>query len=159
MNKKGFTLMEVLLVVTIAAVVGIGSVVMYETTTNVTKEEDLKNTYVDIEQAATLYMDVDSSALISFRENNYLSVPILTLKSNNYIDSDLKNPVDNSDISDDYLVYIYVEKKQNKSYLNTCIVERAGTSGTPKCIANNEGEACGCCNFETNSDNPACKQK
>lgn len=156
MNKKGFTLMEVLLVVTIAAVVGIGSVVMYETTTNVTKEEELKNTYVDIEQAATLYMDVDSSALISFRENNYLSVPILTLKSNNYIDSDLKNPVDNSDIPDDYLVYIYVEKKQNKSYLNTCIVKRVG-SGTPKCIANSEGEACGCCNFETNSSNPACK--
>ena len=96
--KNGFTLMEVLLVITIASIVGVSSVVMYETTTNVTKEEKLKNTYVDIQKAASLYMDIDSNALESFRENKYLNVPLSTLESNNYVEDELKNPVDNSDI-------------------------------------------------------------
>ena len=41
--RNGFTLMEVLVVITISAIIGVSSVVMYETTTNVTKDEELKN--------------------------------------------------------------------------------------------------------------------
>ena len=87
--RNGFTLMEVLVVITISAIIGVSSVVMYETTTNVTKDEELKNIYIDIQNAAMLYMDIDSNALNSFQENKYLNIPISTLESNNYIDSDL----------------------------------------------------------------------
>ena len=145
--KNGFTLMEVLIVVLISAIIGVSSVVMYETTTNVTKEQELKNTYIDIQEAAMLYMDVESSALSSFRENQYLNVPISILQSDNYLDSELKNPVDNSEISSDYIVRIYIKKdtSSGKSFLNSCIVKR--TSSTPECIANSDGENKNCCDY------------
>ncbi len=145
--KNGFTLMEVLIVVLISSIIGVSSVVMYETTTNITKEQELKNTYVDIQEAAMLYMDIDSNALSSFRENQYLNVPISLLQSDNYLDSELKNPVDNSVISSDYIVRIYIKKDSisNKSYLNSCIIER--TTSTPKCIANSDGESENCCDY------------
>lgn len=152
--KNGFTLMEVLLVITIASIVGVSSVVMYETTTNVTKEEKLKNTYIDIQDAAKLYMDIDSNALNSFRENKYLNVPISTLESNNYIDSDLKNPIDNNKIPNDYVVRIYIASKDSKEYLNSCIIKRNGSN--PICISNSEGNDCGCCDFSITSNNKSC---
>lgn len=153
--KNGFTLMEVLLVITIASIVGVSSVVMYETTTNVTKEEKLKSTYVDIQKAASLYMDIDSNALESFRENKYLNVPLSTLESNNYVEDELKNPVDNSDISSDYVVRMYIASYNSKNYLDSCIIKRNGAK--PICISNSKGEPCGCCDFEINSNNKSCK--
>lgn len=152
--KNGFTLMEVLLVITIASIVGVSSVVMYETTTKVTKDEELKNIYIDIQDAAKLYMDIDSNALNSFRENKYLNIPISTLQSNNYIDSDLKDPINNREIPSDYVVRIYIDSKDNKEYLNSCVIQRNGSS--PICISNNEGNACGCCDFNITSDNKSC---
>lgn len=153
--KNGFTLMEVLLVITIASIVGVSSVVMYETTTNVTKEEKLKSTYVDIQKAASLYMDIDSNALESFRENKYLNVPLSTLESNNYVDSELENPVDNSDIPKDYVVRMYIASYNNKNYLDSCIIKRNGSK--PICISNSKGESCGCCDFEISDNNKSCK--
>ena len=153
--KNGFTLMEVLLVITIASIVGVSSVVMYETTTNVTKEEKLKNTYVDIQKAASLYMDIDSNALESFRENKYLNVPLSTLESNNYVEDELKNPVDNSDIPSDYVVRMYIASYNSKNYLDSCIVKRNGEK--PICISNSKVEPCGCCDFEINDNNKSCK--
>lgn len=153
--KNGFTLMEVLLVITIASIVGVSSVVMYETTTNVTKEEKLKNTYVDIQKAASLYMDIDSNALESFRENKYLNVPLSTLESNNYVEDELKNPVDNSDIPSDYVVRMYIASYNSKNYLDSCIIKRNGEK--PICISNSKGEPCGCCGFEINDNNKSCK--
>lgn len=153
--KNGFTLMEVLLVITIASIVGVSSVVMYETTTNVTKEEKLKSTYIDIQKAASLYMDIDSNALESFRENKYLNVPLSTLESNNYVEDELKNPVDNSDIPSDYVVRMYIASYNSKNYLDSCIIKRNGAK--PICISNSNGEPCGCCDFEINSNNKSCK--
>lgn len=153
--KNGFTLMEVLLVITIASIVGVSSVVMYETTTNVTKEEKLKSTYVDIQKATSLYMDIDSNALESFRENKYLNVPLSTLESNNYVEDELKNPVDNSDIPSDYVVRMYIASYNSKNYLDSCIIKRNGAK--PICISNSKGEPCGCCDFEINSNNKSCK--
>lgn len=153
--KNGFTLMEVLLVITIASIVGVSSVVMYETTTNVTKEEKLKSTYVDIQKAASLYMDIDSNALESFRENKYLNVPLSTLESNNYVEDELKNPVDNSDIPSDYVVRMYIANYNSKSYLDSCIIKRNGAK--PICISNSKGDPCGCCDFEINDNNKSCK--
>ncbi len=153
--KNGFTLMEVLLVITIASIVGVSSVVMYETTTNVTKEEKLKSTYVDIQKAASLYMDIDSNALESFRENKYLNVPLSTLESNNYVEDELKNPVDNSDIPSDYVVRMYIASYNSKNYLDSCIIKRNGAK--PICISNSKGEPCGCCDFEINDNNKSCK--
>lgn len=153
--KNGFTLMEVLLVITIASIVGVSSVVMYETTTNVTKEEKLKSTYVDIQKAASLYMDIDSNALESFRENKYLNVPLSTLESNNYVEDELKNPVDNSVIPSDYVVRMYIASYNSKNYLDSCIIKRNGEK--PICISNSKGDPCGCCDFEINSNNKSCK--
>ena len=153
--KNGFTLMEVLLVITIASIVGVSSVVMYETTTNVTKEEKLKSTYVDIQKAASLYMDIDSNALESFRENKYLNVPLSTLESNNYVEDELKNPVDNSDIPSDYVVRMYIASHNSKNYLDSCIIKRNGAK--PICISNSKGEPCGCCDFEINDNNKSFK--
>ncbi len=152
--RNGFTLMEVLVVITISAIIGVSSVVMYETTTNVTKDEELKNIYIDIQNAAMLYMDIDSNALNSFRENKYLNIPISTLESNNYIDSDLKNPNDNSKIPSDYVIRLYVATKDNKDFLNSCIIKRNGSK--PICIANSEGKSCGCCDFEITENNKSC---
>lgn len=155
-NKKdGFTLIELLIVVTLVAVISAGSAIVFEQSTASTYESDLENTYKQIQRAATLYMDLNDSWIATFQEDKEATIRVSELKNTNYISSKLKNPVTKEDIPNNYLIKIYLESQDSKEYLNTCIIEYSGS--TLKCISNNEGKACQCCNFPVDAvNNPAC---
>ena len=106
--KNGFTLVEILLVVALVAIISVSSIIIFERSSSSTNEEKLIKTYVDIQRAAIIYMDLNSTWLESFREEKSLTVKIGLLQNENYIDLNIKNPVTKTNIPSDYLVKVYV---------------------------------------------------
>jgi prepilin-type N-terminal cleavage/methylation domain-containing protein len=152
--KNGFTLIEILLVVALVAIISVSSIIIFERSSSSTNEEKLIKTYVDIQRAAIIYMDLNSTWLESFREEKSLTVKIGLLQNENYIDLNIKNPVTKTNIPSDYLVKVYVAGNNEEEYLNSCIIKYNADDAV--CIANNSGKPCGCCNFPTSSNNVSC---
>ncbi len=157
MKKNGFTLIELLVVVTLVAVISVGSAIVFEQSTESTYAADLENTYKQIQRAATLYVDLNDAWIATFQEDHEATVRISELKNTNYISKNIKNPLTNEFIPNDYLIRVYIQNEnQNKQeYINTCIIRYSGSN--LKCVANNEGKACQCCDYPVDStNNPAC---
>ena len=138
--------MELLVVVAIVAVIGVSATLAFSNIETDTSEEELKNKYVEIQRAANLYMDLHNADLEWFIENKEIYYKIATLKGENYITSDLDNPVTGETIDGNYFVKIYIKEDEE---VNSCIVEQV-LGGTDKCIAdhlgNYENLGTSCCN-------------
>jgi len=144
MNKSGFTLLELLAVIVIVAVVGVSSTLAFGNIEDGTSEEELKNIYIDIQRAANLYMDLHNSDIEWFIENKVIYYKIEDLRSENYIDQDLENPVTKEPISGENYVKIYINEAEDE--VKSCIIDRNKEPGTDGyCIANDMGEANNCC--------------
>ena len=148
MNKHGFTLMELLVVVAIVAVVGVASSIAFTNIQSGTEEEELKNKYVEIQRAANLYLDLHNSDIEWFLEDNIIYYKIGDLKAENYIGSDLSNPVTGENIDSNYFVKIYVSGnlEDEKQLVSSCIIDRNIDGDI--CIADNlgnSGEDVVCC--------------
>ena len=59
--KKGFTLMELLVVIVIVGIVTVTTIVLFDRVQNSTEEENLVNIYKDIEYSAKTYLDLNDS--------------------------------------------------------------------------------------------------
>ncbi|NLC47755.1 MAG: hypothetical protein GX758_00140, partial [Tenericutes bacterium] len=92
--------------------------------------------------------------LESFKEEKSLTVKIGLLQNENYIESNLKNPITDTKIPSDYLVKVYVEGNNEEEYLNSCIIKYNADDAV--CISNHEGHPCGCCNFPISANNVSC---
>ena len=134
MNKRGFTLLELLAVVAIVAVVGVGATLAFNNIESETAEEELSNIYLEIQRAANLYLDLHSSDLEWFMHNKKIYYKLNDLMSENYVDQDLKNPVTKEKINSEYYVEIYIKNDNNE--VGSCIIDRTNN----KCIANDLGE-------------------
>ena len=93
MNKRGFTLLELLAVVVIVAIVGVSATISFGNIEQDTSVEDLKNKYIEIQRSANLYMDLHNSDIEWFLANKVIYYKIATLKGENYISSDLSKNV------------------------------------------------------------------
>ncbi len=153
-NRKGFTLMELLVVIVIVSVVGVSASISFNNINDSTAEIELENKYMEIQRAATLYLDLHNSSLETFIENREMYMKLYVLKEQNYITNDLENPVTGDNISVDYYVKTYIPSDNSK--VDTCILE-IKSDGTEKCIANSNGKKCGCCDLEISNNNPQCK--
>ena len=152
MNKKGFTLMELLIVIVIIAVVSVAASVSFSNIDDETAGKELANTYKDIQRAASLYLDLHDSALEQFINESRVTIKISTLQEENYVSKDLVNPITGEDIDSSASVVIYIEKDGNtKKYVNTCIV--SFTKDSTQCIANSQGDT----NCTYNDSIPECK--
>ena len=142
MKKNGFTLLELLAVVVIVAVVGVSAGLAFNNIEDETAEEELMNKYVEIQRAANLYLDLHSSDLEWFIENQIIYYKLADLKNENYITSDLDNPVTGELIDSSYYVEIYVKKDPStlEAYeVSSCIVDRQSTGNV--CIADSNGNS------------------
>ena len=148
MNKRGFTLLELLAVVAIVAVVGVGATLAFNNIEDETADTELQNIYVEIQRAANLYLDLHSSDLEWFIQKGNIYYKIEDLKSENYIDADLENPVTKEEINGEHYVKLFI--KDDESEVGSCIVDRTKTEGSNGyCIANDIGEyknLTTCCN-------------
>ncbi len=161
--KKGFTLIELLVVVVIISVITVSATISFENIDSDTSKEDLENKYLEIQRAATMYIDLNDSWLEQFAQRKEMYIKLGELKNTNYISKDLYNPVTGEEIPSNYTVKLYVANKGSSTseYMDTCLVDITNVGGEEivKCIANSDGKACGCCDYptENNLNNPACK--
>lgn len=154
--KNGFTLIELLIVITLVATISVSSMIIFDQTQATTNEEKLVKTYLDIQRAASLYIDLNDSYLKEFREEKTISVKLDTLQSNSYLKKTISNPVTKEDLSPNYMVKLYVAGTGDLEYLDSCVIDY-DTNGNVICLANSKGESCGCCDFSESAGNTLCK--
>lgn len=157
MKRDGFTLIELIVVIAIASVLIAASFILFSTGSDESEEEDLRNKYKDIQTAAILYIDLNSSWLTSFTSNGEAFVRLGELKNENYVSENITNPVTDEEIPSDYLIKVYttnLDMSDPSAYVDSCII--SVSNGNTKCISNSNGYACGCCDYEITSLNPAC---
>lgn len=140
--KKGFTLMELLVVIVIVGVVSVSSIISFGNIKDNTAITERKNMYLEIQRAAQLYLDFSSSALSQLIENEYTSVSVGTLSESNFVSSDLYDPVTNENMAN-YFVGLYVDSLDGNKILNSFIYEpifdEDGNNTGIECISDSDG--------------------
>ncbi len=148
--KKGFTLVELLVVLAILAFLGVSSVILFGKNNEDMNNEDLKNKYKEIQNAAILYIDLNESWLSTFTQNHEAFIKLGILKNENYISSKMKNPVTGEEFPNNYLVKVYIKNIGNsdvtKQYVDSCIITYDSANNI-KCIANKDGNPSNCCDY------------
>lgn len=123
MNRKGFTLIELIAVITILGIIAIITVpIMYNSIKNA-KEKMYEEQKLRIVDVAKKYALENESVIRTDLEENYTQVITLTeLKNNNYLEQkDIINPIDEEVMDGCILVkYTVSNDKFNYSYSDTC---------------------------------------
>ena len=160
MNKKGFTLIELLIVLAIVAVASAGSILVFDRADAEGNKKKLKETYVRIQRAATIYVEMNDSWRNQFNERGYAYLKINELQNENFIEQNLVDDTSFENIDSNNLILIYINKKTIDSteveYVDSCIVANDNSSA---CIANSSGDSCNCClgRLNISGNNPRCE--
>lgn len=167
MNRKGFTLLELLVVIVIISVVTVSTIINFGTADDDTAELELKENYKTIQRGATIFLDMNDAWISQFTTKNEIFVRLSELQNQNFVSSEIVDPVTYDEIPNSYMVKIYVDKNTKNASgeviekVNTCILDiQYDTNGNEVafCIANSNGEACECCDYTIGtSANPVCK--
>lgn len=136
--KKGFTLMELLLVIVIVAMIGLSTTIVFSEVQENNAENNLKEQYLDIQRAAKAYIDLNDSRSASFSELGAAYVTVGELQSKGYLKSELINDVTKKQIDANYIVKIIINEPDSLRYIDTCILEYIDNK--EKCVANDEGD-------------------
>ena len=141
--KKGFTLIELMLVIIIVGVISAGAIISFTNIDKETSQIELEDKYKEIQRSATLYIDLNDSWLDQFVNRREMYVKLNELKTTNYINQNLTNPVTGNEIDINYLVKVFIDKDTTTSqeFVNTCIVDLISEDNY-ECIANSEGKPC-----------------
>ena len=161
MNKKGFTLMELLVVIVIVAVVSVGATISFSTIDDNTAVKEKENKFKEIQKSASLYVDLsDQATLNQFITDKKLPIAFSILAAENYIDKTVEDPVTGNILfsteeattnNDVYYVMLYIEEKNEiADKVSSCIVKHRVNENDPYyiCYANSEGKLtndCGEC--------------
>ena len=162
MNKKGFTLMELLVVIVIVAVVSVGSTISFGTIDDTSAVKERINLFKDIQRSASLYMDLDEQTTINqFIEDGKIPIPFSILAAENYIDKRIEDPVTGDVIADysknngetePYYVMLYIRRDSENIAQNvsSCIIKRVSGENPViryECVAGQDGVKgnCGDC--------------
>ena len=107
--KNGFTLIELLLVITLVAIFSVSTMLVYNNVLKSNEETELNKIYSDVQRAAKLYVDLNDNALSNFNENGVVYITLGELESRNYIENNLKNPVNKEVFPYNYYVKVYID--------------------------------------------------
>lgn len=92
MNKKGFTLVEILAAITLLAILATLTINVSVKRINETKEKGLETLIKSIELAAKNYVIENSEKIESFKKNDYAYITLETLVQEEKITNSLINP-------------------------------------------------------------------
>ena len=140
MNKKGFTLLELLAVIAVVGIVSVAAVISFGNIERDTAEEELRNKYAEIQRAANLYLDLHNDSIKWFMSEKSIKFNLSTLENENYLSQDLTNPVTGDEIDRNLYVKIYISGDVNDETqsVKSCIID--STIDGDICIANHLGE-------------------
>lgn len=161
MNKKGFTLIELMVVIVILAVVSTSTIVIFDQTDKTTADNELRETYKSLQRNAILFMDLTDSWRNQLNSNDYIFIKLNELENQNFVDAGIADPTTYDEIPRDYVIKIYIDESVvdgvDKTRIDSCVLDMTKSEANPKCIANSEGYACNCCNYQNNDNtNPQC---
>lgn len=148
--KKGFTLIELLAVLAIMAIAGAASIALFSSGDDITDKNELENTYIEIQNAAVVFVDLNNAWLNSFTFSNEIYVKLAEMQGTNIVSRNLINPVTKEGFPSDLLVKIFKTSLNGKEYVDTCIVYNE--NGHTNCIADSRGKSCECSEIS-----PCCK--
>ena len=128
MNKKGFTLMELLVVIVIIAVVSVGAIISFGTIDDSTAVRERENQFIEFQRSGNLYIDLHNSTLKQFVSERYALVGFYTLQEEGYIARSLEDPVTGDEIdASNYAVVLYIDSHTNGTEriddVTSCIVD------------------------------------
>lgn len=159
MNKKGFTLIELMVVIMILAIVSASSVVIFDNTDKNTADSELRATYTGLQRDAILFMDLTDSWRTQLNSNGYIFIKLNELENQNFVEAGITDPTNYDEIPRDYVVKIYIDEKtingEEKTRLDSCVLDLKNENN-PRCVANSDGYPCNCCNYQESSNNPQC---
>lgn len=132
-NKRGFTLIEILIVISIVAVVTISSLALVNKSMENSKERSLEQLYNKIELAAETYLNKNDYLLQNlYNSREPICTKIYTLQNSSLLDFNIKNPVTNETINGSSCVYTYID---DNGYVVTTFRDEVITSNA-KTLAN-----------------------
>lgn len=140
MNKKGFTLLELMTVLVIISVVSVSSIIVFDTANDESAIVSRRDQYKAIQRDAILFLDMNDTWLSQFVNKGYMFIKLNELQNKNYVNPNLVDPVTYEDIPSHYLVRVYIDDDK----INSCIVETTENDGI-RCISNSDGNRCECC--------------
>ena len=98
MNKKGFTLIELLMVIAIIAIISMILVPNVINMISTNKQKSCESLKKNIISATKLYVNENKYDL-SFTCDNTIEIPISKLIETGKIDGDIKNPINDRDLT------------------------------------------------------------
>lgn len=98
MNKKGFTLIELLMVIAIIAIISMILIPNVINMISTNKQKSCESLKKNIISATKLYVNENKYDL-SFTCDNTIKIPISKLIETGKIDGDIKNPINNDDLT------------------------------------------------------------
>jgi len=134
MNNKGFSLIELLLVIAILVTVTVSSTIIFNETTNTFKNQKISNAYLDIQRAAKIYIDLNESFNNELNTERVAHVQIGELVNKNYLNNSFDDPYSELGINYSDYVKIYITNLANGGYIDSCVVNADG-----KCKADSDG--------------------
>lgn len=106
MNRKGFTLIELIVTIALLAVVSIISFVSITNIINDSKEKNCNNLVKSIKSATKDYISDNRYTDELYMPNGSIKTEFNTSNISKYLNGDLVNPYDNKTINDDIIIRV-----------------------------------------------------
>ena len=106
MNRKGFTLIELIVTIALLAVVSIISFVSITNIINDSKEKNCNNLVKSIKSATKDYISDNRYTDELYMPNGSIKTEFNTSNISKYLNGDLVNPYDNKTINDDIIIKV-----------------------------------------------------
>lgn len=106
MNRKGFTLIELIVTIALLAVVSIISFVSITGIINDSKEKNCNNLVKSIKSATKDYISDNRYTDELYMPNGSIKTEFNTSNISKYLNGDLVNPYDNKTINDDIIIRV-----------------------------------------------------
>ena len=116
MNKKGFTLIEIMIIIAIVATISTTGTILFTQTIKQLNEKKLSDTIEEIELATDVYFNKYPylmEELYKGYTGDTVCTRIYKLQNEGLLDKDLKNPLTNERISGTLCVYSALDENGN----------------------------------------------
>lgn len=126
--KNGFTILELIVVMSIILVVSVSSVVAYTRMTTSYKEKEYNRLISEFEAAAETYVALNRDMReIIYSGSGYATITLKALREEGLVDDDAKDPITGAKFEDRYYVSVYLDENKN---LHAVFMREAASSFT-----------------------------